>query len=42
MPRLNLPTLAQAWALGLDIGGNATLVGVSGNVKEGSRLFIQE
>ena len=42
MPRLNLPTLAQASALGLDIGGNATLVGVSGNVKKGSRLFIQE
>jgi len=42
MRRLNLPTLAQASALGLDIGGNTTLVGVSGDVEEGSRFFIQE
>jgi Na+/H+ antiporter NhaD/arsenite permease-like protein len=41
-PRLNLPTLAQALALGTDIGGDATLIGVSTNVMEASWLFVQE
>ena len=34
MPRLNLPTLAQALALSTDIGGDVTLIGVSTNVVE--------
>jgi Na+/H+ antiporter NhaD/arsenite permease-like protein len=42
MRRLNLPTLAQALALGTDIGGDATLIGVSTNVVEASWLSIQE
>jgi Na+/H+ antiporter NhaD/arsenite permease-like protein len=42
VPRLNLPTLAQASALGLDIGGNAILIGASTNVVEANWLFDQE
>jgi len=42
MPRLNLSTLAQALALGTDIGGDATLIGVSTNLMEASWLFVQK
>ena len=42
MPESDLPTLAQALALGTDIGGDATLIGVSTNAVEANWLFVQE
>jgi Na+/H+ antiporter NhaD/arsenite permease-like protein len=40
VPRLNLPTLVWALALGTDIGGGPTLIGASTNVVEASYLFF--